>query len=479
MLHLVSSRRRRVEAPGPRYRTPFAFLGEFRRDPIQFAVDAFRTYGELVRIRFAPGEWGPFASFLVSRPEHVKHVLHDNAKNYWKGIALGRLRIVMGDGLIVSEGEFWRRQRRMAQPAFHRQRIETFVSVMTDSIRAMLERWRPIAIGGEPFDMGAEMGPLTMSIVGRAMVGRDFFAESAELLKAGLTANEFMNTRLTQYFPPPLWLPTRKNREFRRALALTEAVVYQTIAERRRASDPGDDLLGMMLAATDPDTGESMSDRQLRDELFTILGAGQETTAILLSWTWWLLGTHPEVEARLRHEIATVLGDRVPTVQDVPALAYARMVLQEALRLYPPVWALPRQAVAEDEIGGYRVPAGAPVTLCPYLSHRHPDFWRAPEIFDPENFAPAAVEGRPRFAYYPFGGGPRVCIGLEFALLEAQLTIAMVCQRYRFRLLPDRPVERGIQLTLRPRNGVWMTLIDADRPRWTQCAAAKSAFSSP
>lgn len=452
---------RRAEPPGPRYRTPLAFLCDFRRDPIRFLYDAFRGYGDLVRFRFAPGEWGPFCSYLVCRPEHVKHVLLDNYKNYWKGIAVGRLKIVTGEGLFLSEGEFWRRQRRLAQPAFHHQRIEGFANLMTDSIAAMLERWRPVAARGEPIDMAAEMTPLTMSIVGRAMVGRDFFAESDELVRAGHVANQFMNDRLTQYLPTPLWVPTRKNRAFRRALGLTKALICRTIEERRRAPCAGNDLLGMFLAARDPETGESMSDRQLRDELFTILGAGQETTAVLLSWSWWLLARHPEVEARLRHEVETVLDGRVPTAEDAPALPYTRMVLQEALRLYPPVWAIPRQAIADDEIGGYRIRAGAPVTLSPYLTHRHPEVWCDPDTFNPENFTPEAVEGRPRFSYFPFGGGPRICIGLEFALLEAQLTLAMVCQRYRFRPVPGGSVEPSVRITLRPGGGVWMTLASA------------------
>lgn len=452
---------RRAEPPGPRYRTPFALLGDFRRDPLRLLNDTFRAYGDLVRFRFAPGEWGPFCSYLVCRPEHVKHVLHDNYKNYWKGFAVGRIKVVTGQGLFLSEGELWHRQRRLAQPAFHRQRIEGFVNLMTESIAAMLERWRPVAASGEPIDMAAEMTPLTTSVVWKALVSREFLAESGELATAGLITIQFVDDRLTQYVPTPLWVPTRKNREFRRALSLLEAPIYRMIEERRRAARPGNDLLGMLLEAKDPETGESMSDRQLRDELFTILGAGQETTAVLLSWSWWLVARHPEVEARLRREVATVLGGRVPTAADVPALPYALMVLQEALRLYPPVWVIARQAIADDEIGGYRIRAGAPVTLSPYVTHRHPEFWRDPDTFNPENFTPEAVEGRPRFAYVPFGGGPRICIGLEFALLEAQLALAMVCQRYRFRLLPDRPVEPSVQFTLRPRDGVWMTLATA------------------
>jgi cytochrome P450 len=454
--------------PGPRYRTPLAFLADFRRDPLRLLGNAFREHGDTLRIRFAPGEWGPFSTYVFCRPDHVGHVLHDNYKNYWKGILGGRLRIVAGQGLLVSEGEQWRRQRRLAQPAFHRQRIAGFVRLMTETINAMLERWQPAAVSGEAIDLAAEMQPLTTTIVWQAMVGRDALVESRALARHGLAMNEFLMKRITQYVPTPLWLPTRENRAFRRALGFTEGLIYRTIAERRQASHPGDDLLGMFLASTDPEGGSAMTDRQVRDELMTVLGAGQDTTAVLLAWSWWLLARHPDVEARLRHEVESVLNGRVPTIADVPALSYVRMVLQEALRLYPPAWAIARQSIAEDEIGGYRIPARTVVTLCSYRTHRHPELWPDPERYDPERFTPRVIAARPRFAFFPFGGGPRVCIGLEFALLEATLTLVMVCQRYRFRLVPDRPVEPCVQLLLRPRNGVWMTLAEADggvRPR--------------
>lgn len=445
-------------------------MADFRRDPIRLLYDAFRTYGDVVRIRFAPGELGPFSTYLLFRPQHVKHVLHDNYKNYRKGAAVELLKVVMGDGLFLSEGEFWRRQRRLAQPAFHRQCIDGFVTLMTESIAAMLERWQPIAASGAPFDMAAEMMPLTMSIVWKAMVGRDYIGESAELGAAATIVNEFVNDRFTRYLPLPLWLPTQKNRAFRHAIGVYEALIYRTIDERRHAAEPGNDLLGMFLGAKDAETGASMSDRQLRDELFTILGAGQETTAVLLSWCWWLVARYPEVQARLRHEVETVLDGRVPTASDVPTLRYTRMFLQEALRLYPPAWAIPRQAITADEIDGHPIRAGAVVSLSPYVTHRHPEYWHDPEVFDPERFTPEAVAARPRFAFFPFGGGPRICIGLEFALVEAQLTLAMVCQRYRFRPVPNRPVEPSVQVTLRPRGGVWMTLAAADRTRSARIA---------
>jgi cytochrome P450 len=420
--------------------------------------ELFRDYGDLVGIRLLPRDWGPFV-YILNRPEHAKHVLNDNHKNYWKGLLAGRLGIVVGQGLLLSEGEQWRRQRRLAQPAFHRQRLEDLVGLMTTSIAPMLERWEAAVAAGAPVDMAAEMRPLTIAIIWSAMVGT--VPESAALVDSGLRLAEFIRDRVMRLVPTPAWLPTRANRRFRDALRFVDGLIHRTIAERRQQTHHGDDLLGLLLAATDPESGASMSDRQVRDELMTILTAAEDATAVALAWCWWTLARHPEAEANVREEVDRVLGGRVPTAADVASLPYVRRVVQETLRLYPPAWAMIRQAIAEDEIGGQRIRARSTVVLCTYMIHRHPEFWDDPETFDPERFRPEAIAARPRHAFLPFGAGPRVCIGLEMAMLQAVLTVAMVCQRYRFRLVPGRPVEPWVQTLLRPRSGVWMTLTDA------------------
>jgi cytochrome P450 len=423
------------------------------------ARELFREHGDVVRVRCAPGNWGPYI-YVLSRPEHAKHVLNDNYKNYWKGLLARRVRVVAGRGLLLSEGAFWHRQRRLAQPAFHRTCLEGWVPAMTDSIAAVLDRWKPAASSGVPIDMAIEMRPLTIAIVWKAMVGT--VPDSDALVASGLLMAEFLRERVLRLVPMPTWFPSRRGRAFRQALRFAEALIYRTIAERRRALHHGDDLLGMLLDARDPDSGASMSDRQVRDELMTILTAAEDATSVMLAWCWWTIARHPAVEERLRDEVDRALGGREPTAADVPALRYVRMVVQETLRLYPPAWAIVRQSIAEDEIGGYRIHAHGSVALCTYTIHRHPEFWPHPETFDPERFAPEAIAARPRHAFLPFGAGPRVCIGLEMAMLEAVLTIAMVCQRYRFRPVPDRPVEPWVQVLLRPRNGVWMTLGNAE-----------------
>jgi len=262
--------------------------------------------------------------------------------------------------------------------------------------------------------------------------------------------------RAMSYVVPPIWFPTARNRAFRGAVGTLDTLVFDMIDERCRASEPGGDLLGMMMSARDPDTGEGMSRRQLRDEVMTFLLAGHDTTAVALAWTWYLLARNPKIAEAARDETLGVLGDRDPTLEDLPRLPLARMVVEEAMRLYPPVWGIARQTIAADRIGGYDIPAGQLVSLSPWVTHRHPDFWEDPERFDPERFRPGRERTRPRFAYFPFSGGPRLCIGEAFALMEAQLIVAMMLQRFRLSLVDERPVVPEPTLTLRLRGGLPM-----------------------
>ena len=430
-------------------------LLQARRDPLKFFLGSAGRHGDVVRYRVLTE-----VGYLVSHPEGVEHVLQKNHRNYDKGTEdYDVLRWLLGQGLLTSDGDFWRRQRRLMQPAFHRRLVATFGERMVGETATMLERWRPHAESGQPVDVAAEMMRLTLDIVGHALFGLDLSREATSFGRAFTEANRYLSDRLYFPFPPPS-VPTPRNRRFKAALRTLDAVAEGVIRERRRAADGEDrgDLLSMLLSARDEETGEGMDDRQLRDEVMTLLLAGHETTANALSWTWYLLGEHPEAEERLRAELSGVLGVRLPTVEDVPNLRYTRMVIEESMRLYPPVWAIGRNTIAEDEILGYRIPANVEVTLSAYVTHRHPAFWEDPEVFDPERFSPGRSEGRPRFAYFPFAGGPRLCIGRDFALLEAQLILATVAQRYRPRLVPGHPVESEPLITLRPRRGLPMTL---------------------
>ncbi len=442
------------KAPGPRSLSPLGSAGAIARDTQHFALEMWQRYGDVVRFRLLS-----FPAFALFHPDHLKYVLQDNHRNYNKQFPMmNTIRPLFGNGLFTNDGESWLHQRRLMQPSFHHKRLEGFATIMTDTTLAMLERWHDV--DSQPLDIPLEMIRLTQRIAGFALFNLDM-SEKADTV--GRVFAE-MIPLLSQYsfVPfPPLWFPTPRNRRLQAGLDTLNKVVYGLIAERRKqvagAGTEGD-LLSMLLATRDEETGEGMSDQQLRDEVMTLLIAGYETTSIALTWTWYLLSQHPEVEQHLHAELDTVLGGKAPTVEHLNTLPYTRMVIQESMRLYPPAFGITRHAIAADEIGGYAIPANSVIFLTFYCAHRHPDFWEDPERFDPERFTPERSAGRPRFAYAPFGGGPRHCIGNSFAMMEAQLVLATVAQRYRLRLVPGHPVEPRVQLTLRPRYGLPMTL---------------------
>jgi len=447
--HATSARRRRVP-PGP---SPFT---EIPRNPandprfFQKLVDQREQWGEVVRIGL-PG----MSRYIVNHPDDVQHVLHDNYRNYTKDcFEYAMLRLVIGRGLVTSDGDLWRRQRRLAAPAFTPKRVAAFAGSMTQACSAMIERWAPIADSPEPIEVGSEMMDVTLRIVGDALFGFDTSGESSQVGPAFGTAMEIMMGRSPLSFP--LWVPTRKNRRFNAAMATLRGLVELIIDERRR--EPGDrgDLLSGLMQARDEETGEAMDAELLRDEVLTLLLAGHETTAMALTWCFYRLSLHPEVQRRLVDEIDAVLGGRTPGPEDLPSLRVTRQVIEETMRLHPPVWAIARVAREADEVGGYPVRPGQVLFLSPYSTHRHPDFWENPEGFDPDRFTPERIRAQHRFAYFPFAAGARICIGNNFALLEAGIILAMVMQRYRLELAPGRPVEPRALVTLRPRDGMWM-----------------------
>ncbi|HEV3469934.1 MAG TPA: cytochrome P450 [Pyrinomonadaceae bacterium] len=443
------------QAPGPRGHFLFGNGRDVTLNPTGFYMRMRREYGDVVRMRGLPG----FYWYLVAHPEGVERVLQTNQQNYPKGPHFNKpLSLLVGRGLLTSEGEFWRRQRRLAQPAFHRQRVAALGGTMTSATLRMLERWRGLQREGCTFDVAAEMTRLTLQIAGLTLFGVDLGGDAGDVGGALRVAFEHLNYRMIYPWALPEVVPTRRNRRFLRARRALDGVVYRVIRERRRRGEDTGDLFSMLLLARDEETGEGMSDEQLRDEVMTILIAGHETGAAALAWAWYMLARHPKVERKLCEELARVLGGRTPTVEDLPALPYTRMFFDEVLRLYPPAWGLPRQARGEDEIGGRRIPAGSLVVVSQYVTHRHPDFWDEPERFDPERFAPASAAPRPKYAYFPFGGGSRQCIGNSFALMEAQLVLATVAQHFRPRLAAGQEVEEDPTFTLRPRGGVRVTL---------------------
>ncbi len=435
-------------APGPR--GPISGLG-LARDPLPFLEKMFRQYGDVVQMRILN-----FRLFAVAHPEGIKRVLQDNHRNYKKSVDYKILARLLGQGLVTSEGSLWLRQRRLMQPMFHRQKIAAFGAIMTECAGDMLDRWSGRAETAEPFDVAPEMMKLTLQIVGRALFTMDLTSQADKIGRCLTIANErFGEFDLAMLMP---WLPSPGNLRFRNAVRELRGIVLDIIAHRRGEGRDYGDLLSMLLDVRDEETGEGMSDEQVRDEVLTLILAGHETTATALSWTWYLLSQHPEVERKLHAELEEVLGGRAPTMSDLGSLNYTGMVIDESMRLYPPVWAVGRMAIDDDEIMGYRIPKGSNLMLSQWFTHRHPAFWENPDRFEPERFRAERAAGRPRYAYFPFGGGPRMCIGQIFALTEAQLVLASVAQRYRLRLAPGHPIELQPLVTLRARHGVRVTL---------------------
>jgi cytochrome P450 len=439
--------------PGPRGNLLLGSIGDLYRNRLRFVLDVARTYGDVAQYRVAH-----MRMYQVNHPAGVGRLLHDNHRNYSKDVAtFGTLRLILGNGLFTSDGNFWRRQRRLAQPAFHRRRVAAFGDLMSDVTLAMLERWRPSVAQGQPFDVATEFMHLTLEVATRALFSTSVERDVDKIGRAITTLLNEVTFRFTFPFYPPLKVPTPRNRRFLAARATLDGVIYGVIAQRRRKPGEHDDLLALLMEARDEKTGEGMSDKQLRDEVMTLFVAGHETTANALTWASYLLSTHVAVARKLRAEVDEVLAGLIPTAADLPNLSYTRMVIDETLRLYPPAWITNRRAIEDDTICGYRIPADAIVSISPYVTHRDPTLWENPEGFDPDRFAPERSSGRPHYAYFPFGGGPHQCIGKGFALLEATLVLALLAQRYELHLVPGRRVETVAMATLRPRYGMWMT----------------------
>ena len=429
-------------APGPRGHVLFGELLPIRRDPLDFVTRMWREHGDVVRFRM-----GLRVAHLVSDPEAVGHVLQDNAANYRKGIGLAQARRWLGDGLVTSEGAVWARQRRLIQPVFQRQRLAGVSPVVTTATAAMLDAW--CAGPGGNIDVASQMMRLTLVIITRVMFSATV-ANTGEIGAAFTTTLHDAMARMTALARVPDWLPSPGNLRFRRALHTLNALVDALIQRHRQEGGAPHDLLSMLAA-------EGLGDRELRDQVLTMLLVGHETTASALAWTFYLLASHPWAWTRLKEEVDRVLGGRVPTHDDLPGLVWTRQVLDESLRLYPPVWLIPRRAIAGDEVSGYPIPAGSEVLISPYVLHRHPEHWEKPDVFDPERFSAERAVKRYRSVYIPFGAGPRACVGSALATLEAILILAMVAQRCRLELVPGFEAVTEPLLTLRFRHGLPMT----------------------
>ncbi|HEU4423214.1 MAG TPA: cytochrome P450 [Pilimelia sp.] len=446
----VVANRRRVP-PGP---TGLALLGILRklsRDRLGLMTSAAATYGDAVQL--GPGSR---ALYFFNHPDHAKHVLADNSQNYRKGIGLVHARRALGDGLLTSEGELWRKQRKVIQPVFQARRIARQADVVAQEAATLVERLRARA-GGPPVDVVTEMTGLTLGVLGRTLLDADLSGHESVGRSFEAMQDQAM-FEMASMSMVPTWLPLPTQLRFRRARRELQRVVDALVAERIAGTGRGsaDDALSRLIESTRAEDDPRVGRQRMRDELVTLLLAGHETTASTLSWTFHLLDRHPQVWQRLHEEAVGVLGDRLPGYEDLTRLTYTSMVISEVMRLYPPVWMLSRKAIAADEVGGYAVPAGADVLICPYTLHRHPDFWEAPQRFDPERFDPAHTANRARYAYVPFGAGPRFCVGNHLGLMEATFVVAMVARELRLATEPGYRVVPEPMLSLRVRGGLPM-----------------------
>lgn len=417
------------------------------RNPLRVFQDWAAEYGDIFHYRAA---W--IHVYFLNHPDFIEAVLVRQYQSLLKDRVIRNSRWLFGEGLLTSEGETWKRERRLTQPAFHRERVAAYAGIMTQYTEQAIANWQD----GTVVDLHREMMRLTLAIAVRTLFnvepeGIREISQAADILVRNMTGARLLMPSFARFLPAPgTW-------EMRRAVRQLDETVYRIIDRRRRNAQDSGDLLSMLLEARDED-GSWMDNRQVRDEVLTFLMAGHETTALALSWAWYLLAENPDADQRLRDELDRVLGGRVPTISDLPLLKYTEGVIKEALRLYPPAWGVGRTVAKEFELGGYRVPAGTNLVMSQWVMHRDPRFFSEPEKFDPSRWGTDAARKLPRFAYFPFGAGPRQCIGNAFAMMEAVLLLATMARCFQPRAVPGHPVEPVPSITLRPKGGVWMEL---------------------
>lgn len=434
-------------------------LPRLQKDPVGYLAWAASTYGDLVKFRA-----GTVDAFLVNHPDAVRLVLRDHYTQYNKDtIQYNALARVTGKGLLTNSGEHWRRQRRVIQPAFSRQRLAAIEPYAIQASDAAIQRWLALPAGspegGRVIDVDREMMYLSLEVLGLGLFGSDLGDQLKQLVEAVLTALDFIMSGARNPLRLPIFIPTQRNRRFLEALHILNEAVAGMLS-RRKQLGLGDDLLSILIHAQEELGKDQLPDRQIRDEVVTLLIAGHETVATALTWSWYLLAQNPSQRHEMSTEIDGVLNGHSPTLDDLAQLPYTLNVFQEALRLYPPAWLITRKAIQPDDLSGVPIPSNALVIISPYTMHRHPDYWQGPERFDPARFDADRFSAQHKFAYLPFGGGPALCIGKNFALIEAQIVLAKLSQVFQFDLLEGEPVEMDALVTLRPRGGLHMRLTE-------------------
>jgi cytochrome P450 len=438
-----------VFPPGPRDWTPFPFTRGMRDDPLGFVSGLLVRHGDAVGVQA-----GPLRAVILNRPEYARHVLIRNHKAYWKGVQIAKLRRIAGDGVFFVDDPQWRRQRRNVVPAFQRAKVEALVPQMVAGADAMLERWEREHAGGGFFPVAPDTSKVALDIVCRAMFGSDVREQADDFHRRAAFAASYAQYLFDHLIPAPLWVPTARNRRMWEARRWVRGFVHGMIDGHRRLDPLPDDLLGLLLRVRDEKTGAPLSDRELFDELMTFVNAGHETTAVTLAWALYEIGRDPSLRARLEAEVDAVLGARTPALANLASLDLLGRSVREVLRVHPPGWLLPRQALEDDAIDGVLIPKRAIALISVYHLHRHPEFWSEPERFDPGRFLPEHDEPRHAMAYLPFGLGGRRCVGEDFALLELRAVLARILQRHRIEADPSHPVVPKPELTLKPAHGV-------------------------
>lgn len=435
--------------PGPQGHPLFGNIQAFTQDTLQFLLD-MRAYGDIARFKF-----GPFPAYVVNHPEFIHDILVTQASKFYKtSMTKTVTKEVLGTGLFTNDGDSWKRQRKLVQPAFHTRRIANYADVMVGYASQVADHWQQ----GQRVDVEREMTALTMRIVSKTLFDAEVTGEEDELSQAVTTVLSVIDQRFNQLLPRPAWLPTATNRQMHSATKRLNTIIQGFIDERRRSGQDTGDLLSMLLMAQDEVGGDSMSDKQVRDEAMTLFGAGHETTANALTWAWYLLSQNPEVEQQLHGELDAVLGGRLPTFSDLAQLQYTEMIVKEAMRIFPPAWGVTREAIEDVTVGGYTFKKRSIFIVNIYGVHRDERYFPQAMTFDPERFSPENEKNITKYAYLPFGAGPRVCVGNAFAMMEAKLIIATLAQRFRLSLLPGHPVAPERIFVLRPKHGMAMNV---------------------
>ncbi|KST66131.1 cytochrome P450 [Mastigocoleus testarum] len=441
--------------PGPQGNFLLGSLIDFARDPLLFMTQCVREYGEITPLRL-----GSKKVILLAKPEYIQQMLKDRA-TFTKSMALKSMHALLGQGLLTSEGETWFRQRRLAQPVFHQKRIADYGEIMVTNTQKMLANWQD----GDIKDIQSEMMHLTFSIIMKTLFNKDVLEDEAhDVAQAMQISSEWMITQRKSLIPFPEIFPTPSNLRYHNAIKKLDKYIYRIVDERRSSGEDPGDLLSMMMQARDEDDGTQMNDKQLRDEIATLIFAGHETSANTLAWTWMLLSQHPTIQTKLRLEVEQVLGDRTPTFTDIPALKYTSMIIKEAMRLYPVVWTIIADTSRECTIGNYHVPGDCTVITSQWVMHRWERYFEEPESFKPERWAEDLEKRLPQGVYTPFGGGPRTCIGKNFALMEAVLLLVTIVQKFEINLIPNQSIVPEPTITLQPKNGIKVVLNKLPQP---------------